>query len=94
MYTFLLLLRRVHIRECVPLWCEDFEEFRSDSGITGFAVAPEYRVGVSGPLWGTEFHYYCTKNFFCSKLLGPIYEKHKLKDVYICSKYIGRFRSN
>jgi hypothetical protein len=54
-YTFLLLLRRVHIRECVPLWCEDFDEFRSDSGNTGFAVAPAYRVGVSGPL----YRYFC-----------------------------------
>jgi hypothetical protein len=51
MYTFLLLLRRVHIRECVPLWCDDFDEIRSDSGITGFAVAPAPRVGVSQALY-------------------------------------------
>jgi hypothetical protein len=49
MYTFLLLLRKVHIHEFVPLWCEDFDEFRSDSGNTGFAVAPASRVGVSRP---------------------------------------------
>jgi hypothetical protein len=40
-------IRRIHIRACVPLWCEDKDEFRSDRGITGFAVAPAYRVGVS-----------------------------------------------